>query len=131
MRDATDEMLHENKAGFRPSRSTSDQIATLCKIVEQSLEWRCPLYLNFVDYEKAVDSLVRNVLWDLMACYGIPKKTISLARNLYEGTSCHIIHVMEVQLKSSALNRNQAGLSVPFPSHHQLSNERDNNRLEE
>lgn len=49
IRDAVDEMLRENQAGFRPSRSTSDQIATRRIIVEQSVEWRSKLYFNVVD----------------------------------------------------------------------------------
>ena len=53
IREAVDEILRENQAGFRPSRSTADQIATLRIIVEQSLESRTPLYINFIDYEKA------------------------------------------------------------------------------
>ena len=92
MREAVDELLRDNQARFRQSRSTSDQIATLRIIVEQSLEWRTPLYINFIDYEKAFDSLDRNTLWDLMASYGIPGKIISLVKNTYEGTSCRILH---------------------------------------
>ena len=61
-------------------------------IVQQSLEWRTALCINFIDYEKAFDSLDRNVLWDLMANYGIPSKIISLVKNTYEGTNCRILH---------------------------------------
>ena len=92
MREAVDRVLRENQAGLRPSRSTTDQITTLRIIVEQSLEWRMALYINFIDYEKAFDSLDRNVLWDLMANYGIPSKIISLVKNTYEGTNCRILH---------------------------------------
>ena len=60
--------------------------------MEQSLEWRSALCINFIDYEKAFDSLDRNVLWDLMANYGIPRKIISLVKNTYEGTNCCILH---------------------------------------
>ena len=92
MREAVDRVLGENQAGYRPSRSATDQITTLRIIMEQSLEWRTPLCINFVDYEKALDSLDRNVLWDLMANYGIPSKIISLVKNTYEGTNCRILH---------------------------------------
>ena len=81
MREAMDRILRENQSGFRLSRSTADQITTLRIIVEQSLEWRTALCINFIDYEKAFDSLDRNVLWDLMANYGIPSKIISGAPN--------------------------------------------------
>jgi len=92
MREAVDRILRENQAGFRPLRSTVDQITTLRIIVEQSLEWRMALCINFIDCEKAFDSLDRNVLWDLMASYGIPSKIISLVKNTYEGTKCRILH---------------------------------------
>jgi len=34
--------------------------------------------INFIDYEKAFDSLERNVLWDVIAHYVIPSKIVSL-----------------------------------------------------
>jgi hypothetical protein len=48
-------------------------IAALRIMIEQSLEWNTSLFLNFVDFEKAFDSLDREVLWNLMAHYGIPQ----------------------------------------------------------
>ena len=49
MREAVDRVLQENQAGFRLSRSTTGQITTLRIIVEQSLEWRTALCINFID----------------------------------------------------------------------------------
>ena len=43
-------------------RSCTDQIATLRIIVELSIEWDSSVYINFVDYEKAFDSLDRDKL---------------------------------------------------------------------
>ena len=54
--------MRDQEAGFRPNRSCVGQIATLRIIVEQSLEWNSPLYMNFVDYEKAFDSINRDTL---------------------------------------------------------------------
>ena len=53
MKDEVDKTLREEQAGFRQDRSCTDQIATLRIIVEQSIEWNSPLYINFVDCEKA------------------------------------------------------------------------------
>jgi hypothetical protein len=78
---AVDEQLREQQAGFRKDRSCTDQIAALRIIIEQSLEWNTSLFLNFVDFEKAFDSLDREVLWNLMAHYGIPQKFINIIRN--------------------------------------------------
>ena len=49
IKDAIDPQLHEQQAGFRKNRSCNDLIATLRIILEQSLEWNSPLYINFVD----------------------------------------------------------------------------------
>ena len=59
MKEAVDPKLGDQQAGFRRNRSCTNQIATLCIIVEQSLEWICPLYINCMDYEKAFDIVDR------------------------------------------------------------------------
>ena len=60
MKEAVDPKLRDQQAGFRRNRSSADQIASLRIIVEQSLEWNIPLYINFIDYEKAFDSIDRD-----------------------------------------------------------------------
>ena len=92
LKNAVDPKLRDNQAGFRRGRSCTDQIATLRIILEQSLEWRSPLYVNFVDYEKAFDSVDRTSLWKLLRHYGVPDKIVSLIRNSYEGMSCKVVH---------------------------------------
>ena len=85
MKDPIDAQLCDEQAGFRKDRSCTDQIAALRIIVEQSIEWNSPLYINFVDYEKAFDSLDRETLWKLLRHYGVPAKIVSIIRNSYEG----------------------------------------------
>ena len=78
MKEAVDPKLQNQQAGFRRNRSRADQIASLHIIVEQSLEWNSPLYINFVDYEKAFDSVDREMLSKLPWHYGVPEKIITL-----------------------------------------------------
>merc|ERR1711911_32185 len=85
IKNAVDPKLRDNQAGFRKNRSCKDQIATLRVIVEQSLEWNTSLYINFIDYEKAFDSVDRNTLWKLLRHYGVPEKIVSLIRKSYDG----------------------------------------------
>jgi len=87
MKGEIDPWLRDQQAGFRPNRSCVDQIATLRIIVEHS-----SLYINFVDYEKAFDSINRGTLWKQLSHYGIPTKLVSLIKNSYEGTGCRVIH---------------------------------------
>ena len=92
MKDAVDIKLRDQQAGFRKDRSCTDQIATLRVILEQSLEWNSPLYVNFIDYEKAFDSVDRASLWRLLRHYGVPEKITSIIKNSYEGLNCRVIY---------------------------------------
>ena len=92
MKTAVDDRLRDEQAGFRKGRSCTDQIATLRIILEQSMEWQSSLYVTFVDFEKAFDSVDRNTLWKLLAHHGIPKKIINLIRKTYEPSSCQVVH---------------------------------------
>nr|KAG5700998.1 hypothetical protein BaRGS_022709 [Batillaria attramentaria] len=92
MREAVDPVLRDQQAGFRRNRSCADQIASLRIIVEQSLEWNSPLYINFIDYEKAFDSVDREAPWKLLRHYGVPGKIISLILCTYKDMSCRIAH---------------------------------------
>ena len=80
MKEAVDPKLPDQQAGFRRNRYCADQIVSLRIIVEQSLEWNFPLYINFIDYEKAFDSVDRETMWKLLRHYGVPEKIISLIR---------------------------------------------------
>ncbi|CAH8665722.1 unnamed protein product, partial [Schistosoma curassoni] len=92
MKDAVDTQLRHQQAGFRKNRSCTDQIATLRIIVEQSVEWNSSLYINFIDYEKAFDSVDRRTLWKLLRHYGIPEKIVNIIQNSYDGLQCKVVH---------------------------------------
>ena len=77
MKEAVDSKLRDQQVGFLRNRSCADQIASLRIIVEQSMEWNTPLYINFIDYEKAFDSVDRETLWKLLRHYGVPEKFVS------------------------------------------------------
>ena len=81
-------MLREEQAGFRPGRSCIDQIFALRNILEQSNEWQSPLIINFIDFQKAFDSVDRKALWRIIELYGIPIKIIDLIKNLYQNSTC-------------------------------------------
>ena len=57
IKDAIDKDLRDEQAGFRKEISCTDQIPTLRVIIEQTLEWQSSLYICFVDFEKAFDSV--------------------------------------------------------------------------
>ena len=84
IRKAIDKELRKEQAGFRKGKGTSDQIFILRNIIEQSVEWQAPLYLNFIDFEKAFDSIHRETLWKIMELYGVPSKISTVIKRLYQ-----------------------------------------------
>jgi len=86
-----DKKLREEQAGFRRGRGCIDQIFALRNIVEQCLEWNAPLFINFVDFKKAFDSVHRESLWAVMRHYGVPQKVVSLIALFYERFECGVI----------------------------------------
>ena len=92
MKEAVDPKLRDQQAGFRRNRSCADQIASLRILVEQSLEWNSPLYINFIDYEKAFDSVDRETIWKPLRHCGVPEKIISLIWCTFKDMSCRIAH---------------------------------------
>ena len=83
--------------------------------MKQSIEWNSPLYVNFVDYEKAFDSLDRDTLWKLLRHYGVPTKLVNLIRNSYEGLSCRVVHEGQLTEKFEVKTRVRQGcLLSPF-----------------
>ena len=49
--------------------------------------------VNFVDFEKAFDSVHRESLWKLMRLpvYGLPSKIIDVIRILHDGFRCSVV----------------------------------------
>ncbi|VDP23754.1 unnamed protein product [Schistosoma margrebowiei] len=92
MKDAVDAKLRDQQAGFRKDRSCTDRIATLRITVEKSIEWNSTLYINFIDYEKAVDSVDRRTLWKLLRHYGVSEKIVKIIRNSFDGLQCKVVH---------------------------------------
>ncbi|VDP41775.1 unnamed protein product [Schistosoma curassoni] len=92
MKNAVDAKLRDQQAGFRKYRSCTDRTARLRIIVEQSIEWNSSLYINFIDHEKAFDSVDRRTLWKLLRHYGVPEKIVNIIRNSYDGLQCKVVH---------------------------------------
>ena len=86
----------DQQAGFRPGKLRTIPIRSQ----HRELQWNNQLngtpppllYVNFVEYEKALDSLDRESLWKLLGHYGVPMKFVNLIRNSYEGLSCRMVH---------------------------------------
>ena len=86
-----DKHLREEQAGFREGRGTTEQIFILRNIIEQAVEWNSNLYICFIDYEKAFDSVDQETLWNILRYYGIPEKLIRLIKCMYQDNECAVV----------------------------------------
>ncbi|KAJ8370368.1 hypothetical protein SKAU_G00103960 [Synaphobranchus kaupii] len=67
---------------------------------EQCTEWQRQLYINFVDFEKAFDSIHRDSLWRILRLYGIPQQIIFIIKSFYTNFTCQVgnnNHTFEVK----------------------------------
>ena len=92
VRQSIERTLREEQAGFRSGRGCTDQIFVLRNIVEQSLEWNWSLYINYIDFEKAFDSIHHPSLWKILRAYGFPTKVINILRGMYADNQCCVRH---------------------------------------
>jgi len=84
LRVFADEHLGPWQHGFRPHRSTKDMIFTLRRIMDKHWEFNQPLYIAFIDLEKAFDRVPRQKLWESLDIYNIPKPLKRAIMSLYK-----------------------------------------------
>ena len=62
------------------------------EMAEQSLVWNSSLYINYIDLEKAFDSIHHPSLWKILQLYGLPLKVINIIKDIYADNKCCIRH---------------------------------------
>jgi len=79
----TETEIADEQAGFRQGRGTRDQITNLRILMHKTREHQQPLYMCFVDFKKAFDSISHDKLWVTMMDMGYPLHLIDLLAKLY------------------------------------------------
>jgi len=92
-----DEEQPREQAGFRSQYSTMDHLFTINRLLETAKEYRLPICLAFVDYEKAFDSVEFNAVLQALANQGIDDSYIRIL--LEPNTGC----TTEIQLKDNVV----------------------------
>jgi hypothetical protein len=78
------------QAGFRKSFSTTDHLQTINQIIEKYNEYNMTLYIAFVDYSKAFDSLEHGYIWRALKEQGVEGKYIRILKFIYENATARI-----------------------------------------
>jgi len=90
IREACELAARENQAGFRAGRGCVDQIFALRQVIELHHEFREPLFIAFIDFAAAFDSIDRRSLRLILEALGFPTKIIKVIMALYNETKCRV-----------------------------------------
>ena len=75
----------EKEWGFRKGRDYTDAIFTVQQIMEKRKKHNLPLFLLFIDYEKAYNNVNRDKLWEIMD-NKIPNYLLNTIKCIYRNT---------------------------------------------
>ncbi|KAL4141596.1 hypothetical protein QTP88_004212 [Uroleucon formosanum] len=84
------EIVVEYQVGFTAGKSTTDQIHVIKQITEKSHEFDKDVYLLFVDFKQAYDSIARSTLWNVMVQLGIPAKLVRMVKACMKNSRCKV-----------------------------------------
>ena len=91
LKPIVNQLIGPYQCGFRPGKSTTDQIFTLRQILEKTREKQIDTHHLFVDYKAAFDSTIRSHLYEIMSEFGIPAKLIRLCRMTLSASTCSVL----------------------------------------
>ncbi|GFY07404.1 transposon TX1 uncharacterized 149 kDa protein [Trichonephila clavipes] len=86
----TDKLIGSYQWGFRPQRSTIDQIHTLRQILEKTKEYNIKTFHLFVDFKAAYDSINRDKIIEAMTEFKISKKIVNFSKATLKNVRCRI-----------------------------------------
>jgi hypothetical protein len=78
--DKTDCSIGDYQCGFRRNRSTTDQIFYIRQILEKKWEYNGTVHQLFIDFSKAYDSVRREILYNILIKFGIPRRLVRLMK---------------------------------------------------
>ncbi|KAK6734650.1 hypothetical protein RB195_018065 [Necator americanus] len=95
-----EETTRDEQAGFRPGRSTIDQMLIVRRVIEIWRRYSKPMQLAFLDFEAAFDSPHRSRLLNALRADGVPGKFVRLLDDMNQRTIAAV--------------RTPAGCTTPF-----------------
>uniref|UniRef100_A0A914Q2U9 Reverse transcriptase domain-containing protein n=1 Tax=Panagrolaimus davidi TaxID=227884 RepID=A0A914Q2U9_9BILA len=75
--------LPPEQAGFRKCYSTVDHIYSLNQVFEKCREYNMPLYVIFIDFKKAFDSVELPAIWEALERFGVDAGDIEIIKMIY------------------------------------------------
>ena len=79
--------LSKEQASFRGGFSTIDHIHTLKQLMEKCREYQIPLFIDFIDYKKAFDSVESAAVLNALREFGVEEKYVKIVEEISK--DCH------------------------------------------
>ena len=75
--------MDEKQYGFRKGKGTRNAIFVLRTVIERAIEKQKDLFMCFIDFEKAFDTVKHDCLMETLERYGVDKADIRIMARLY------------------------------------------------
>lgn len=83
-------LLNSSQEGFRPGRNTHRQLSNVINALEDAARTKQDIYLLFIDFSAAFDTVDHTKLLQVMGELGNPPDAIQVVQNLYTGAQTRI-----------------------------------------
>ena len=74
------EIIGDHQHGLSCNRLTTDHISYFHQILEKKWKYNASVHQLFIDFKKAYDSFRREVLYNILIEFGIPRKLVMLIK---------------------------------------------------
>ena len=75
-----EEVTGDHQCGFQRNRSATDHVFCIHQMLEKKWEYNEALHQLFIDFKKAYDSVRREVVYNILMEFGVPKKLVRLIK---------------------------------------------------
>jgi hypothetical protein len=72
--------MGDHQCEFWHNRSTTDQIFCIWQILEKKWKYNGKVHQLFVDFKKAYSSIRREVLYNILIEFGMPRKLVGIIK---------------------------------------------------
>jgi hypothetical protein len=89
--EVVERKIEQYQCEFRKNRSVMDQVFVLKQIMDNSIDQNLPLYMLFIDFKQAYDTIKREKVYEAMRQMGIGEKLIRLVRMTLKETEYKVL----------------------------------------
>ena len=90
MEKISDANQAREQAVVRKGFATTDHIHTLNQVFQKSNEFSLPLCIAYIDYEKALESIKHEVVFQALRSIGINELYINIIEDIYTGAKARV-----------------------------------------